>query len=258
MNRMSLVTKWLLVMLAALFASVPSFAQTASVPKLKGPIAPMLTQKQSSGDCSCNGTSASGQSCSCSCKGGCCTCICGDGIGCDCSCTLAPTVALPAGMSVDSAVAAISASVKLMPKIVILSGGDEVIPFALNTTPWQALARLASLTGVRLGVIPLSPQAAARNFVSSIPDGPPQVVPEQSKPAMREIGRMPLTRTLSLCVHEDAGLPVVLDKLSRATGYAFDVVGSPNAHFTLTAKGTLDDVLSQLSSAAGVSVTIAQ
>lgn len=247
-----------LTVLLLLISAAPALAQTAQVAKSNAPSMSAPLQKQSSGDCSCSGSTGSGP-CSCSCKGGCCACVCSDGGGCTCDCIFAPTVALPAGMTVNSAVAALSASTALMPKIVILSGSDEVLPFSINTTPWQALARLSGLTGVRLGVVEPSPQTAANNSLSSVLGVPAQAIGDRPQAAVREVQPTPLTRTLSLCVHENAGLPVVLDKLSRITGYAFDVVGTPAQHFTLTAKGTLTDVLSQLSTAAGgVTITIAQ
>lgn len=148
------------------------------------------------------------------------------------------TVSLAAGTTVNSAAETISATGH---RVVVLAGGDQVTPHEINIASWQALARLSMLPGVRLkAALPI-----------------PLTVLGASEAKMREISPMSLNESLSLCVHEEAGLPAVLDTLSRVTGYAFDVSGSPAATFTLTTKGTLEEVLAQLSSAAGVTITVA-
>lgn len=203
------------------------------------------------------GCSCSGDGCSCSCTGAGCLCICGPG-GCDCgnegSAPLA--VSLPAGATVSSAAETVSAGGPMAPHVVVLAGGDQVLPFDINTTSWQAIARLSMLPGVRLGVAAPNPKSLARKARQRMLGLPSSGAEPTS--GVREIQRTPLSQTISLCVHQDAGLPAVLEGLSRYSGYAFDVSGTPAPHFTLTAKGTLDELVSQLSAAAGVNITILQ
>jgi hypothetical protein len=105
--------------------------------------------------------------------------------------------------------------------------------------------------GVKLGVV--VPEMVSRASSQSTID-------DLLKPITKveEIRRLPSTEVVSLCVSEEAGLDAALDSLSRMSGYAFDVSGSPAASFTVKAKGTVQEILTQLSSAAGVTITIAR
>lgn len=204
--------------------------------------------------CSCSGGNPNGTSCSCSCSGSGCACVCSSSGGCRCG-TFAPTeISLAAGTTVAAAAEKISSLGLLPPAVTVLAGDSEVLPSDINATTWQALARLSMLPGVRLGVALATPQSlAAREGSLGFASGG-----ANAPTALREIQRLPLSQTISVCVHKDAGLPAVLDALSGATGYAFDVAGTPKAHFTLAAKGTLDEVISQLWVAVGASIAVAQ
>lgn len=209
-----------------------------------------------SGDCGCSGTTGDGKDCSCECKGSTCNCACGDGTGCSCGAAIQSPVLLTAGSSVNSAVQAISMSGPLAPHAVVLAGGDQILPQDISATPWQAVARLSMIEGVRLGVSRPNPAGAMREAQQRIlaaPSPGPQVLSN-----VQEFRRMPLDKTIGLCVHEDAGLWAPLDTLSHLSGYAFDVSGTPAQHFTFSAKGTLQEVLAGLSSAAGVTISIAR
>lgn len=227
----------------AMLVTMPAAAQSGTNSRPAN-----LTSKQATAassadakDCSCVGTG-----CHCSCTGKCCICTC-DG-GCDCACTKAVTVFLPAGTTVNSAVQVISAAGI---QVTIFAGGDQVLPSDISTTSWQALARLNMFPGVRMAVTMPDTWIPALT-ISGLP--PNEL---QAKNRVRELRAIPLTEVISLCVHEEAGLPAALERLSRLTGYAFDVSGTPTPGFTLTAKGTVEEVVSQLSSAAGVTITIA-
>ncbi len=200
-------------------------------------------------DCSC-----SGSGCSCSCKGACCTCTCNDQGGCACGCVKVVTASLPAGTTVAAAAETLSTLVGQQAggqQVVVLAGGDQIVSSDISTTPWQALARLNQLPGVRLGVV-VPDIKSAEQAIPGMTQSPSDV-----KKSLHEIHALPESEIMSLCVHEEAGLPAALDALSRMTGSAFDVSGSPAAKFTLTARGTLPEILVELSSAAGVSITVA-
>ena len=175
--------------------------------------------------------------------------MCGcDGGTCACGCILAAPVSLAAGTTVSASAQTISGAAGQL--VVVLSGGDQVLASDIKTTAWQALARLSMLPGVRLGVaIP-----DAKSMTGAIAGLPPD--PSAIKNGVHEIRALPPTHVVSLCVSEQAGLPAALDALSRLTGYAFDVSGSPAATFSVQAKGTVEEILAQLSSAAGVTITV--
>lgn len=195
-------------------------------------------------DCSCTGTG-----CKCTCTGKCCTCGC-DGGNCICQCIKLTTVSLTAGTTINAAAEAISAASNQ--QVVVLSGGDELLSSDIKTTPWQALARLSLLPRVRLGVVVPDVQDTMHAVAGVRPHR------TDAKNEVKEIQQLPGTEVVSLCVHEEAGLPAALETLSRITGYAFEVSGSPAPNFTLTATGTVDEILVQLSSAAGITVTLAR
>lgn len=235
--------KFLQLVLSVAFAALAALPATAQSKTSNlhpnSTTKPPATSSSTNKDCTCSGTG-----CNCSCEGKCCVCTC-DG-GCACECVKAVTVSLSAGSTVDSAVLAISA---IGLQVTTFSGGDQIVPFNITTTGWQALARLSMLPGVKLAVT--MPDTWKTGALTSRPGEP------QAMNRLREVRPIPMTEVISLCVHEEAGLPAALEGLSRLTGYAFDVYGNPAQRFTLTAKGPIDEVVSQLASAAGVTITIA-
>jgi hypothetical protein len=197
------------------------------------------------GQCNCQGPI-----CQCSCNRLCCVCICTNS-GCECRCMPDTIASLTAGTKVSEA--SNTLSVATGEKIVVLAGGDAILPADIKTTPWQAVVRLNMLPGVKLGEM-LVPETAELP-----PAGEPATVKSFASGVRKvsQIKRLSPTEEVSICVSQAAGLNAALDRLSHASGYAFDVSGSPAPSFTVKAKGTLDEILAQLSSAAGVSITVA-
>ena len=72
-----------------------------------------------------------------------------------------------------------------------------------------------------------------------------------------ELRRVPATEVVTLCF-EKASLATVLDTLSAVTGAAFDVAAVHSGKLSLTTKGTVEEIVSQISLLSGTSVTIAQ
>jgi 4-diphosphocytidyl-2C-methyl-D-erythritol kinase len=158
-------------------------------------------------------------------------------------------VSVISGSTVSSAVETISTAVG--EHLVVLAGGDQPVPSDIRSAPWQALARLNMLPGVRVGIVtPVEAESA-----SSSAEGHPKdtsVTHWAEKSPVHELRRLARNEVISLCVREAVGMENALETLSRISGYAFDVSGSPAASFTLSSKGTVEEVVEQLSSAAGV------
>ncbi len=256
--------------LAILAATAASVAQTPR--KISGSsAAPLNAAGTRSGvpqvrDCSC-----SGAGCSCSCKGPGCVCAC-DGGKCKCGNINAPTFSLAAGTTVQ-AVAKTLASL-IGQDVLVLSGPEVTIPSDLkDTTPWQALARLVALPGVRLGVAGPTVEGTGRSLKqpNTSPGAPvsPNVremfgslqesVPGQAQRDQKliDIRRLPPTEAVSLCADE-AELTSVLDALSSISGLAFDVSGSPSGKFSLEAKGTVVEILKEIEAQTGTTIRIAE
>lgn len=212
-----------------------------------GALSPVAAQ------CSCTG---SGCDCRCT-KGPCCVCACDGGL-CICKCVQASpaSVSITPGTTVNSAVERVSTAVG--EHVVILAGGDQPVPSQITSAPWQALARLNLLPGVKLGVVTSVEErgvvASAEEEVKRTLPGAAQGGPEKSR--VHELRRVPMNDVISLCVSEAVGLENALESLSVVSGYAFDVSGSPARSFTLTAKGTVEEIVEQLSTSAHVRISI--
>jgi hypothetical protein len=191
-------------------------------------------------DCNC-----SGDACNCSCnKGACCVCSCSSS-ECLCKCVQAgpKSVSIPAGTTVMSAAATLSTAIG--EHLVVLAGDDQTIALDIRSTPWQALARLRMLPGVRIGGV-VSVEAKVKPTLPAATQGV----------AIHELQNVPLSESISLCVSAAVGLENALESLSQISGYAFDVSGSPVPSFTLGSKGTVEELVSRLSTAAGVEISI--
>ncbi len=193
------------------------------------------------GTCSCSGSTSSGGSCSCNCKGSSCVCACSVGDGCSCVATLSPSdvLSLSEGTTVGSAASTVSKAIGR--QVVVRAGADQVIPREIdNTTGWQILARLGRLPGVKL-TVKKNEILRTSNIFSEEEQG---------------IAAFPPTHVLSVCT-VGATLGTVLDRISEHTGAAFDVVGDLSTTVNGQAKGTVQEVIDQLSTETGTSITLA-
>ncbi len=64
------------------------------------------------------------------------------------------------------------------------------------------------------------------------------------------------TRKLSVC-SEGVSLATLLDRISRDTGAAFDVSGDLTANVKLTEKGTVEEVVRQITNQTHIAITLA-
>jgi hypothetical protein len=220
-------------------------------------------QKTSLKDCSCTGTG-----CGCSCNGPGCVCAC-DGGKCLCKNIQAPAVSLRSGVPVNDVVLELS---KLTGDTIrAISGGDETLPWELkNTTPWQAVARLNSLPGVKLGIVTKPADAGLQSAIDSLQASvldPSKTNPSDAVRALRdstaaqspqheqvvEVHHASETEVLSLCADE-VDFSTLLDALSFLTGTAFDSSASPTGKFSLRAKGNASDLKSAIEAETKVSL----
>ena len=199
---------------------------------LAGPILPK---------CGCSGTDINGNDCSCTCNGDGCVCVCSVLDGCSCgSDRPAEEVSVDEGTTVGSAASKVSRAIGR--EVVVRAGADELIPHRIdNTTGWQVLARLSRLPGVKLTV---KPKEILRTRGSTFAE------------KEQEVAAFPPTHVLSAC-SAGATLATVLDGISRHTGAAFDVVGDLSTKVDGQVKGTVQEVIRQLSAETGTSITLA-
>jgi hypothetical protein len=152
-------------------------------------------------------------------------------------------------MTVNEAVRNLSAATG--ESLVVISGGDETIPFDVNTTPWQAVARVTSLPGVSIGFRKKSVKDAANSLHGEAPIQTP------GAGEIIEFQRMPAGEVVSLCA-DQADLAAVLDSLSQISGFAFEVSGPSPGKFDLRARGTVADVVKEIAAKTQTVITVVE
>ena len=139
------------------------------------------------------------------------------------------TLSLSVGITVDSAAETVSRVSGQ--HVLILSGGNEILPFSVaTTTPWQVLARMSRLPGVSVAVY--------------LPNG-----------ELRQVRQFPADEIISFC-SEGATLQAVLDGLSQDAGAVFEASGPLTGEVTLTTKATLEEIVRQLSVQTGTAISV--
>lgn len=124
----------------------------------------------------------------------------------------------------------------------MLAGGDQPIRNEIdNTTPWQVLARLSRVPGVKLAV---RPEEILRNVDRTLPEE------NQAIPAFSP------THVMKVC-STGATLATMLDAISEQTGLAFDVVGDLSCTVNGQAKGPVAQVIEEIGTETGATITIA-